>query len=241
MKNDVAITENIKRLISTLGELRDRPMGIEGMGLVWGLPGEGKTTAIAWAVNQVNGIYLRARASWTPLAMLNAFAVELGVEQSGRKMKVCDNVIDDLTRNPRTIFIDEADYLFSRTDEMVDTIRDIYDITQSPVVLIGMDELAAKIKKRHRLRRRIQKWIEFKPLEFKDVQKLTDVVCEVPIEHDLLADLNQKAKGNIGLITLGLEKIERHSKRNGIYPDPIGLEHWKGKPFFLTSKHGGLG
>ena len=243
MKNEVAITENIKQLTAMLGDLSNRPMGVEGMGLVWGNPGEGKTTAIAWAVDQVNGVYVRARASWTPLAMLNAFAAELGVDGSkGSKSQVCDRIIDDLTRNPKMVFVDEADYLFrGRGDEMADTMRDIYDVSQSPIVLIGMEDMSGKIKNRPRLRRRIQKWVAFKPLEFKDVKNLTDTVCEVPIEHDLLADLHKKSSGNIGLITLGLEKLERYSKRNGIDPDPIGPSHWGDKPFFLTSKHGGMG
>lgn len=243
MRNEVAITENIKKLSAMLEDLYSRPMGVEGMGLVWGLPGEGKTTAIAWAVNQANGVYLRARGLWTPLVMLNAFAVELGVEPSkSSKAAVCDRIINDLAARPRVVFIDEADYLFSgRGDEMIDTVRDIYDISQNPIVLIGMEDMSLKINTRHRLRRRIQKWVEFKPLQFKDVKSLTDTVCEVPIEHDLLEDLHRKAGGNIGLITLGLEKIERHSKRNGIDPDVIGIKHWGNKPFFLTSKHGGLG
>ena len=89
MRDDMAMTRNVKRFLAAVRELNDRPMGVEGMAILWGEPGEGKSTTVAFACNTLDGLFLRANACWTVTSMLAAMMVELGMEPipRGRPME----------------------------------------------------------------------------------------------------------------------------------------------------------
>ena len=64
MNHRMAITKNVKRVLAKVRELEDRPAGVEGMAILWGEPGEGKSTTVAYACNTLDGIFLRALRRW---------------------------------------------------------------------------------------------------------------------------------------------------------------------------------
>jgi len=230
MKFEMAMTTNVRRFLAAVRELNDRPIGVEGMGLLWGHPGEGKSTTIAYATNTLNGIFLRVNACWTVTSLLGALMVELG-QPSGRfRAPMVDASVRCLMEQPRPIFIDEADYLLRQTD-MLDVMRDIYDITGSPVILIGMEEMARKVQTNGRFARRITQWVEFRGISLKDARTLADTVCEVAVEDDLLTRLHEASKANIGRMTTGLSRIERLAKFNKI--ESMSLDVWGDRPFFF--------
>ncbi|MFZ2948935.1 MAG: AAA family ATPase [Desulfuromonadaceae bacterium] len=164
MKHKLASTKNVRRFQTALRELRDRPLGVEGMGLLWGKPGEGKTTIIAHSANETDGVYLRANAGWTVTSMLQTLVRELGGTPGNRRAPMMDWCFDKLRGGKRPIFVDEADYLFRQT-EMLDALRDVYDETGSPVILIGMEDIARTIQNNGRFARRITAWIQFNGLD----------------------------------------------------------------------------
>ncbi len=230
MKFEMAMTTNVRRFLAAVRELNDRPIGVEGMGLLWGHPGEGKSTTIAYATNTLNGIFLRVNACWTVTSLLGALMVELG-QPSGRfRAPMVDASVRCLMEQPRPIFIDEADYLLRQTD-MLDVMRDIYDTTGSPVILIGMEEMARKVQTNGRFARRITQWVEFRGISLKDARTLADTVCEVAVEDDLLTRLHEASKANIGRMTTGLSRIERLAKFNKI--ESMSLDVWGDRPFFF--------
>ena len=130
MKDIMAMTKNVRRFLAAVRELNDRPTGVEGMAILWGEPGEGKSTTVAFACNTLSGIFLRANTCWSITAMLAALMVELGLPTARRRATMMENAVQKLTEQPSPIFIDEADYLFTRAD-MLDAMRDIYDVTRN--------------------------------------------------------------------------------------------------------------
>ena len=186
MKHDMAMTKNVRKFLAAVTELKDRPPGVEGMGLLFGKPGEGKSTTIAYATNALNGVFVRAMSTWTVTAMLGALMVELGYEPLYRKIPMMNIITRELMQEPRPIFVDEADYLF-RQPVMVDALRDIYDVTGSPVILIGMEMMVRKIRTNGRFARRITQWVEFTGIDLADARTLASTVCEVETDDLLLA------------------------------------------------------
>ncbi len=230
MKHEMAMTANVRRFLAAVRELTDRPMGVEGMGLLWGHPGEGKSTTVAFATNTLDGIFLRANACWTVTSMLSALMVELGQPTGRFRAPMVDASVRCLMERPRPIFVDEADYLLRQTD-MIDVLRDIYDNTGSPVVLIGMEEMARKLQNNGRFARRVTQWVEFRGITIADARTLAETVCEVGVEHDLLERLHEAARANIGRMTTGLSRIEQLAKINGL--ESVSLAEWGDRPLFF--------
>ncbi len=229
MRHELASTKNVRRFQTAMRELRDRPLGVEGMGLLWGKPGEGKTTIIAATCNQTDGVYLRANASWTITSMLQALVRELGGTPGNRRAPMMEWCFEKLRGGSRPIFIDEADYLFRQT-EMLDALRDVYDETGSPVILIGMEDIARTIQNNGRFARRITAWIQFNGLDIEDARTVANTVCEINLEDDLLEYLHQEAGANIGRMVVGLSRIERFAKASGL--DSVSLAAWNYRELF---------
>lgn len=232
MKHELAKTKNVRCFLSALQELRSRPMGVEGMGILWGEPGEGKSTVVAYATNLFNGVFVRAKRSWTMTGLLEAITLELGGTPGHRRSKMEDWIEKRLMESPeeRIIFVDEADYLFNSRD-MLDVLRDIYDQTGTPVVLVGMENIARRIQENGRFARRITTWIEFKGVDAADARVLADTVCEVKIADDLLSHLHREAKANIGRMVVGLSRIERLAKTSGL--EKVKLADWGERPLYF--------
>lgn len=229
MRHVLATTKNVRRFQAAVRELQDRPLGVEGMGLLWGRPGEGKTTIIAHSANETNGVYLRANAAWTVTSMLQALVHELGGTPANRRAPMMNYCFGKLRGGERPIYIDESDYLFRQT-EMLDALRDIYDETGSPVILIGMEDIARTIQQNGRFARRITAWIEFKGIDIEDARTVADEVGEVKLEDDLLEHLHQEAGANIGRMVGGLSRIERFAKASGL--ETVSRAAWNDRELF---------
>ena len=229
MKDDIAITKNIKRFLAAVRELQNRSLGMEGMGLLWGRPGEGKSTVLSYATYTLEGIYLRADTYWTGVTMLGSLMVELGMSPLSRRAPMMKAVVERLMARPRPVFIDEADYLFKKPD-MLDALRDIYDPTGAPVFLIGMEEMARKIQMRGKFARRITQWVEFAGIDAADARTLADTVCEIGLDDDFLEFVRKEAKANIGRMVVAMSRIEAFGRTNKI--DPVTRKDWGDRMLF---------
>lgn len=231
MKHEIANVKNVMRLGLAFSNLADRGAGVPGIGLVYGFTGAGKSTAVTRLVNRTGAVFVRASAVWTPNTMLGALTHELSGQAGGSNARMLGYLIEQLSREPRPLIIDEADYLLSNT-RMLETLRDIHDTTQVPVLIIGMDGIQRRITLRPQFSRRITQWIEFKPLDLEDTRILIDTVAEVTITDDLAGKLHHAAGGSVGLMTVGLARIEQFAKGQRL--DSVDAKVWGDKQFFLS-------
>jgi len=192
MRHEIVETSNVRKFLYALQMLQTRTPGLEGMGILWGRPGEGKSTVVAYAATQHNGIFLRATSAWTMFSMLQALMRELDLPPMHRRADMIEHIAESLSVTPRPVFIDEADYLVRKGGEMLDVVRDIYDLTGVPVVLIGMEEFAHRLTVfgGGRFRRRITQWVEFAGLTLDDTALVCERLSEVEIAPDLVEPLS---------------------------------------------------
>jgi hypothetical protein len=107
----------------------------------WGRAGRGKTRTSIQQHAENGYVYLRALVLWTELWMLQDLCREVGVKEMeipGRKAKAFMLIVDALRKNPRPVFIDEADKINYR---LLEAIRDLADITGCPFVMVGEESL----------------------------------------------------------------------------------------------------
>lgn len=240
MRHKMAIVKNLLSLRSAYEALAQRGAGVEGMGLVFGQAGFGKSTALTWLRAQTNGVHVRALRTWTQTTMLAAIMRELGVEPMTRSANMVSEIVRLLTTSNRGLYVDEIDYLASTRYELslIDTLRDIHDLSKMPVLLIGMEGVQRRLAHRLQLARRITQWVEFLPCDLDDAKVLADTVCEAQLDDELLASLHAEAKGNIGLMSNGLARIEQFAKANSM-KKAVTPEQWGNRAFFLGQPNGG--
>jgi len=214
MRNAIAQTSNLKRLLQAAHGLLFRSPGTPGIGLVSGPVGLGKTTSAKHICLLEAAVWVEALPDWSPNWMLGDLAIELGAERAHATRVNFERVLGALRERPRAIFIDEADRLVDRL-RMVETLRSIHDQTQAPLVLIGMSKLSRVVQSLPQLSSRVAQWIEFGPCDLRDVRTLATTLCEIELADDLIRRLHEETRGSARAIRVALERIERLARRRG--------------------------
>lgn len=233
MRHKLVKVKNIISLSSAFQESKDSAPVVPRMGLIYGFTGIGKTTATAWLVNKENGIYVRATSVWNPTSMLQEILIELSTEPPRLPSKMLNTIVNKMLLSRRPLFIDEADYLFNNL-KMLEAARDIHDLTNLPVWLIGIDGVEKKLANRKKVAGRISQWVEFQPCEINDTRLLAKELCEIEVHEDLLVKLHDISNGSIRLITVGLSRIEAFAKAQRW--QAISVQQWGERPFFLVKQ-----
>jgi DNA transposition AAA+ family ATPase len=238
MKHVTVKTKDVRRFDQGIYDLLNRSKGVEGQGVVWGPPGVGKTTALTLLANDYDAVYIRALGCSTVTSILGDLCRYLGGERKCRRTDMVEYIVTKLTRGaagepkpaPRPIIVDEADYCIRQFDIM-DSLRDIYDISGCPVILVGMEDIARRLQENGRFARRLTQWIEFRGLDLDDTALVASECCEIKLADDLIEYLHAQTMGNVGRIKIGLDKIEKFARANG--RDQITAAQWGDRPLYF--------
>lgn len=233
MKSLIVPINNVSRLAEAGEALIHRSYGMPGMGLIHGETGYGKTTATTWYAQKCRAVYVRALASWTPSTMMETILRELDLPARNKLAYMVEDIVQALAVQRRPLFIDEADYLVD-SKRMSETVRDFHDLSTQPVILIGMDKIAAKLKHRQQLTGRIAQDVRFEALDAADARLIADKLCEVKVADDLLERLHGATNGSVRLLVVGLARIESLARTLGLAE--ISAKHWAGKAAFFTGE-----
>lgn len=236
MLNKVVPTANVQRLMEACETLLSRAPGTPGMAVVDARAGMGKTTAIGFLATRKHAVFVRALSTTTATSLLDSIAFELNISPGKTLANKVHAIVAELVRTQRPLFIDEADYIIGRDGhetKLQGALRDLHDLSDVPVVLVGMNALIARIKRFEQLQGRIANRVEFQPCTPQDAQMLAKQLVEkVIVADDLVEDLRLRADGSIRLVTVGLAKIEQFARKHN--KPRMELADWpRGEPFFL--------
>lgn len=231
MRHTLAITANLKTLNKAFRELCERHPDVPGMGVLTGATGSGKSTAIDWLVQQSNGVYVRAIRSWSLNTMLAALCAECYGGRLNRNADMVSYIVEHLRSNRRPVFIDEGDHLLKSLD-MLETLRDIHDLSGQPLIVVGMDEFEKRIVHRKQFARRVLQWVRFRPLDLDDARIFVNTVCEVKVADDLVLKLHADAAGSIGLMAVGVALVEAYAKDQDL--EEISAKDWGDRQLVFT-------
>lgn len=215
MKKVFARTGNVIAFTNAMTRLQKREQGIPGMSLVFGEPGLGKTrTALWWAAQEGNGVFIRTKKLMTGRWLLEEIVGELGETPSHRVSDLFRQIRAQLLSRPRTIIIDEVDYL-AYDARVLETLRDIHDDTDAPVVMIGMNEADKKLMRYKHLYDRFSEVVPFRSLSGEDVASIADQICEVKLTKDAVAHIHQTAN-RFRQVMVWLYKAESIARTNNL-------------------------
>lgn len=220
MKSMIVPVKNIAALSKAGKSLVNRAPGAPGIGLVDGLAGYGKSKGTFWLAVQNPSLYLRAKRVWTPGEMLVDMCRELRLQEGGSNNKRLQRVVEAVSLRKLSVFIDEVDYIASKID-LIETLRDIHDISERPVIVIGETGIEQKLAHLSRFTSRIAEHVTFQPLDLDDTALVACSLCEVKVQPELIEKIRADTAGNFRNIVVSLHRAEQIALGNG--SDVVGV------------------
>ncbi len=158
--------------------------------------------------------------------MANSLATKVGATECRSYIKAMDGIIERLRIRQTALFIDEADFIASKTS-LLDVIRVIHDQAEVPMLLIGMTGIYPKLASQKLFVDRIQHFLELTNSGIQDTRLIADKRCAARIKADLLEYIQEETKGNARRIKRVLAHIEQFALSNDL--NEVGLEEWGNK------------
>ena len=207
-------TTNVKNFIGLVENLINKPKNIPKMGLVYGEPGLGKSQTALWLACKYDGIYLRASNLMTGRWMLEEMVKEL---DEIPRFLTSDNfniVVKKLKQNPQVIFIDEIDYLMNNY-KTIETLRDIHDGTDCPIIFIGMGLVHRKLERYKHLYDRFSEILKFETFGVNDIGLIINQLSEITFTPETIEYIHTKYNRFRQIVQL-INKMETFAKDNNL-------------------------
>lgn len=214
MKKIFVKTQNVKNFIGLVENLINKPKNIPKMGLVYGEPGLGKSQTALWLACKYDAIYLRATNLMTGRWLLEEMVKEL---DEIPRFLTSDNfniVVKKLKQKPQVIFIDEIDYLMNNY-KTIETLRDIHDETDCPIIFIGMGLAHRKFERYKHLYDRFSEIVKFETFGVNDLSQIFNQLSEVPFTPDAIEYIYPKYNRFRQIVQL-INHVEIIAKENNI-------------------------
>ena len=226
MKHHFVETENATRFKASIEMLEQRGAMEAGGLLVTARPGEGKSTVVDhWAVRS-GAVYLRAKTEWTPHYMMLELAQALDVDTRGKAKDVFARVQARIAAEQVPIIIDEVEHALRNGAACLEQVRDISDLSEVIVVLIGMEQARGRISRHMQLASRIGYVCEFKPATLVDVKLSCAQLCEIGVADDLVAEIHRQSDGRMRMVLNAISRAELVGK--GLGRGTVCLDDVKG-------------
>lgn len=214
MKKIFVKTTNVKNFIGLVESLINKPKNIPKMGLVYGEPGLGKSQTALWLACKYDGIFLRASNLMTGRWLLEEMVKEL--DEIPRYL-TSDNfnlIVKKLKQNPQVIFIDEIDYLMNNC-KTIETLRDIHDETNCPIIFIGMGLAHRKLERYKHLYDRFSEILKFETFGVNDLSQIIGQLSEIPFTPDAVEYIHSKYNRFRQIVQL-INQMETFAKDNNL-------------------------
>lgn len=207
-------TTNVKNFIGLVENLLNKPKNIPKMGLIYGEPGLGKSQTALWLACKYGAIYLRATNLMTGRWLLEAIAKEM--DEIPRYL-TSDNfnlIVQKLKQKSQLIIVDEIDYLMNNY-KTIETLRDIHDKTECPIVFVGMSLVHKKLERYKHLYDRFSEIVKFKSFGVTDLKQIFDGLSEIQFTTESIEYIHPKYNRFRQIVQL-INQLEIYAKDNGI-------------------------
>jgi DNA transposition AAA+ family ATPase len=218
MRDIIIDTEAKVRFDDAVDSALSSDKALSGFILAYGQAGRGKSVAAdGYHCSRNVGAYVRGWQGWSQCAFLQRLLFE--VRGSNEDMpryngNRCKEIIVRLLQNKKQpLFIDEADRL--RIDRIED-LRDIYEMTGVPVVLIGEEGLLGLLAERRRIWSRVVVHdVEFGPINPIEVATYGQQAAGLKIQPELCGRIAEKSEGDFRLVRNMMLLLEKAAKAAG--------------------------
>lgn len=210
MRKRFARTSNVERFVAAVNSIQKTSLGVDRMALIYGDPGLGKSETALWWLNHYGqgGALIRTKKIQSARWLLEELVAQLGEDPSFKTSALFNQAVKILAGTNRTVLLDEVDYL-AHDSRVIETLRDLADITNAPFVFIGMEHADIKLKRFRHLWRRFSQVVRFEPLTAEDVAKVLAEICEVPVDESAVKAICATGEVTVALVYRWAHQCER--------------------------------
>ncbi len=221
---------NLELVRTATERLVGRTAGLPGLAAMYGPAGYGKTTAAGAVANENRSYFVQLRSAWTRKTLLEKILVEMSIKPAGTLSDLLDQIAAQLAASGRMLILDEFDYA-TRSDSMVELIRDIYEASQSTILLLGEEMLPQKLKRWERFHSRVLSWIPAQPVSLADAALLAPIYApDVTVCEDLLDHMVRNSGGSVRRVCVNLANVADAAAMEGWAR--AGLREWADRPLY---------
>jgi DNA transposition AAA+ family ATPase len=221
---------NMQLLDQLMTQAIERPGHLPGLVSFSGPSGFGKSTAAAYVAGKYQADYIEVRSLWTKKIFLEELARLQGISPQGTAAHILKQVVENLARSGRPLIIDEFDHAIERG--LIEIVRDIYELANAAIVIIGEEKLPLKLKKWERFDGRIAHCMQAVPADIQDARVLNGhYYPTLKIKDDLLERITKLSRGSVRRIVINLEHVARYAKNARMAE--IDLEGWGDRQLYM--------
>lgn len=192
----------------------NRPAHLPGMVAFYGPSGWGKSTAAAYVANKHRAYYVECKSTWTKKFLLLSILTEMGIAPAKTIPEMTAQISEQLVLSQRPLIIDETDHIV--TKKAVEVIRDIYEGSNAAILLIGEENMPAKLREWERFHNRMLSWTPAQPCDLDDTRALARMYCrDVTIADDLLERILEVSRGAARRICVNIEHVRQETLVQG--------------------------
>lgn len=228
--SQTAQIHNLDLVRTAVERLNGRANGLPGFAALYGPAGWSKTTALLAAAHATRAYYVQMRSAWGRKALLAKILIEMGLRQTGTIPDMLDAICTQLAASRRPLMIDEFDHC-ARSDALVELVRDIYEGSQSPIIIAGEELLPQKLKKWERFHSRVLSWVPAQPISLPDARLLSPIYAPgIKVADDLLDHLVKLSGGSARRVCVNLNGIAEKAAVEGW--EKVDLHRWADTPIY---------
>lgn len=228
--SQVAQIHNLSLVRTATERLGGRVSSLPGIAVLYGPAGYGKTTAALAIGNENRAYFVQMRSAWGRKALLEKVLIEMGAKPHGTIPQMLDQVCEQLAMSGRMLMLDEFDYC-TKTDGMIELVRDIYEGSQATLLLLGEEMLPQKLKRWERFHSRVLSWIPAQPVSLQDAGLLAPIYCPgIHVSEELLAHLVKLSGGSVRRVSVNLAAVYEAASLEGW--DVVTRAQWGDRPIY---------
>ena len=225
----VAPLTNVRLCMSALTRIMERDEHLPGIAAMYGPPGYGKSMSATFAANSLRCYYIECRSSWTKKAVLISILREMGIEPAKNIYEMTEQVSEQLMLSQRPLIVDEFDHIVDK--KAVEIIRDIYEGSQSPILLLGEERMPAKLERWERFHSRIMEFVPAQPVSMEDAKALVQLYSPgTDFKTDLLKKLVTISRGSVRRLCVNISRIRRFAESEGL--DSVDASTWGSRELY---------
>lgn len=181
-------------------------------------------------INRSRAYYVQLRSAWSRKTLLEKILFEMGIKPAGTIPALLDQICEQLAASRRPLILDEFDYCADKHG-MIELVRDIYEGSQSSLLLVGEEQLPHKLKRFERFHGRVLSWLPAAAVSLADSRQLAAIYCpDIPLADDLLQHLVALSHGSVRRVSVNLVNVYDTALVEGM--DSVDLAAWGQRPLY---------
>lgn len=217
MKEDIIInTDAMIRFEDAVDSVVHADKSISGFVLVYGQAGRGKSIAAIKYYSRGCGVYVHVWQGWSQTSFMQRILFEIHerkCDMPRSRGNRCKEIIIDVLDKKRKaekkgtpIFIDEADRLHI---DRIEDLRDIHEMTGTPIILIGEEGIFGLLAERRRIWSRVVHEVEFGPICSAEISNYAFQATGLDIPPKLCGKIAEQSEGDFRLVRNMMVLIEK--------------------------------